>query len=71
MEAVTHTWDIARVIAPGTELDEELAGIVHGIAHQVLPADERGPELPFGPVQPAPEGAGANDRLAAWLGRTL
>ncbi|GAA4997683.1 TIGR03086 family metal-binding protein [Kitasatospora paranensis] len=71
MEAVTHTWDIARVIAPGTELDEELATIVLGIAHQVLPADDRGPDMPFGPVRPAPEGAGANDRLAAWLGRTL
>ncbi|MFD9129078.1 TIGR03086 family metal-binding protein [Kitasatospora sp. NPDC059571] len=71
MEAVTHTWDIARVVDPSAVLDEELAELVLGIARQVLPAEERFPGVPFGPVQPAPEGAGANDRLAAWLGRTV
>ncbi|GAA2743726.1 TIGR03086 family metal-binding protein [Kitasatospora cinereorecta] len=71
MEAVTHTWDIARVVDPGAALDDELALTALAIAEQVLPADERGGDVPFGRVQPAPAGADPTTRLAAWLGRTV
>ncbi|GAA2280499.1 TIGR03086 family metal-binding protein [Kitasatospora cystarginea] len=71
METVTHSWDIAQVIAPEAELDEELALAALGIAQQVLPADRRGPEVPFGAVQPVPADADAYTRLAGWLGRSL
>ncbi|WP_354640162.1 TIGR03086 family metal-binding protein [Kitasatospora camelliae] len=70
MEAVTHAWDIAQVVAPGAALDEELALSVLPVAEQVLPADQRD-DVPFGPVQPAPADADAPTRLAAWLGRTV
>lgn len=71
METVTHTWDLARAVAPGFPLDEELAAFSLDIAGKVLPAEPRGGEMPFGPVQPVPEGSGAADQLAGWLGRQV
>ncbi|MFJ1701999.1 TIGR03086 family metal-binding protein [Kitasatospora sp. NPDC088346] len=71
MEAVTHTWDIAQVVDPSAALDEELALGALGVAEQVLPAEPRGGELPFGPVQPVPADADPYTRLAGWLGRRV
>ncbi|MFG2820210.1 TIGR03086 family metal-binding protein [Kitasatospora sp. NPDC048365] len=71
MEAVTHTWDIAQVVAPATAFDDELALGALAIAQQVLPADQRDENVPFGPVRPAPADATPTTRLAAWLGRTV
>ncbi|MEZ0090209.1 TIGR03086 family metal-binding protein [Streptacidiphilus sp. EB129] len=71
MELSTHTWDIAQVVDPAAELDQELGAVALGIAQQVLPADGRGGDLPFGAVQPAPADADTYTRLAAWLGRTV
>ncbi|MEU6232453.1 TIGR03086 family metal-binding protein [Kitasatospora sp. NPDC047058] len=71
MEVVTHSWDIARALRSGTALDEQLAEVALGIALAVLPADRRGGPVPFGEVRPAPAGADAYTRLAAWLGREL
>ncbi|MEU8527785.1 TIGR03086 family metal-binding protein [Streptomyces sp. NPDC048629] len=71
MEVVTHTWDIAQVIDPEGELDEELGHMALGIAQKVLPAAPRGGELPFGDVQPVPADADVHTRLAGWLGRKV
>ncbi|MFE0193769.1 TIGR03086 family metal-binding protein [Streptomyces sp. NPDC058989] len=71
METVTHTWDIAQVIAPEAELDEDLARMAFGIAQKVLPAEPRGGEMPFAAVHPVPEDADIHRRLAGWLGRAV
>ncbi|MDC7340747.1 TIGR03086 family metal-binding protein [Streptomyces lydicus] len=71
METVTHTWDIAQVIAPETELDEDLAGMAFSLAQKILPAEPRGGEVPFAKVQPVPDDADIHRRLAAWLGRAV
>ncbi|MFF3616275.1 TIGR03086 family metal-binding protein [Streptomyces sp. NPDC002580] len=70
MEAVTHTWDLSEALGRPLGLDPELAEFALAIAARVLPDEGRDdPELPFGPVESAPEGAGAYERLAAWTGR--
>ncbi|GAA2153916.1 TIGR03086 family metal-binding protein [Kitasatospora kazusensis] len=69
MELVTHSWDLAQAVAPGTVLDEELGRVALAFAEQALPAERRGPGVPFGPVRPAPADADPTTRLAAWLGR--
>ncbi|MER8186543.1 TIGR03086 family metal-binding protein [Kitasatospora sp. NPDC094015] len=71
MEAVTHTWDIAQVVDPAAELDEELALLALTVAEQALPAEPRGGDLPFGPVRPVPADADAYTRLAGWMGRQV
>ncbi|MFD5717726.1 TIGR03086 family metal-binding protein [Streptomyces sp. NPDC127036] len=70
MEAVVHTWDLSEALGRPLELDPELAEFALMIAGRVLPEKGReDPELPFGPALPAPEGADAYGRLAAWTGR--
>ncbi|MFJ8041902.1 TIGR03086 family metal-binding protein [Kitasatospora sp. NPDC096147] len=71
MEAVTHTWDIAQVVAPDTAFDEDLARGALAVARQTLPAETRDATVPFGPVRPAPADAGPTAQLAAWLGREV
>jgi uncharacterized protein (TIGR03086 family) len=70
METVAHTWDLARALGRScAAYDPEPVAYALAVAHGFLPADGRGPEVPFGPVQQAPEGADDFGRLAAWLGR--
>ncbi|MEX2971621.1 TIGR03086 family metal-binding protein [Streptomyces sp. C184] len=71
METVTHTWDIAQVIAPEAELDQELGHLAFTIAQKVLPAEPRGDETPFAAVRPVPDDADVHRRLAGWLGRAV
>ncbi|PSJ24771.1 TIGR03086 family protein [Streptosporangium nondiastaticum] len=71
LESVTHAWDLSQALGHQLPLDQELAGLVLGPAQRFLPAERRGDEVPFGPVRPAPEGADAYTRLAAWLGREV
>jgi uncharacterized protein (TIGR03086 family) len=69
MELVTHTWDLSEALGHPLELDPELAEFALATAHRVLPAERRDDSVPFGSVQPAPEGADPYAQLAAWLGR--
>ncbi|GHD71912.1 MULTISPECIES: TIGR03086 family metal-binding protein [Streptomyces] len=70
MEAVTHTWDLSESLGRPLALDPELAEFALGIARRVLPDERRDDEeLPFDSAVPAPEGADAHGRLAAYLGR--
>ncbi|MEV0531759.1 TIGR03086 family metal-binding protein [Kitasatospora sp. NPDC050463] len=71
MEAVTHSWDIARALDSRLALDEQLALTALAIAEAVLPPESRGGPVPFGTVRPAPADADAYTRLAAWLGRAV
>ncbi|WP_030233471.1 TIGR03086 family metal-binding protein [Streptomyces sp. NRRL S-350] len=70
MELVTHTWDIATSLGSGFVLDDALAHTALGIAQAVLPTEQRGGDVPFGPAQPVAEDADVHARLAAWMGRT-
>ena len=69
-----HGWDLARAIGlPTAGLDPELAETLLAQARLAVTADYRGPDgiAVFGPEQPAPAGAPASDRLAAFLGRSV
>jgi uncharacterized protein (TIGR03086 family) len=69
-ELAVHTWDLATALGePTTELDREVAE--HGLAfmRSGLTDDNRG--AAFGPEQPAPAGADAYTRIAAFAGRTV
>ncbi|MFE3633655.1 TIGR03086 family metal-binding protein [Streptomyces cellostaticus] len=71
MEIVTHTWDLAESLGGPRELDPELAEFSLANARRVLPDSRpRDAATPFAARTGAPEGAGAYERLAAWLGRT-
>jgi uncharacterized protein (TIGR03086 family) len=69
-----HGWDLARAIGlPTAGLDPELAETLLAQARLAVTADYRGPDVVavFGPERPAPVGAPASDRLAAFLGRSV
>jgi uncharacterized protein (TIGR03086 family) len=69
----THGWDLARAIGHHTDLDPGLAEDLLVHARAGIPDAFRGPDgvAPFGPEVKAPAGAGAADRLAAFLGRSV
>ncbi len=69
-EIAVHTYDLATALGrPTADLDAEVAerGLVYMQAN--LTADNRG-EV-FRPEQPAPDGADAYQRIAAFAGRTV
>jgi uncharacterized protein (TIGR03086 family) len=69
-ELAVHTWDLATALGrPTGDLDGEVAerGLVFMRAS--LTDDNRGPA--FGPEQPAPAGADAYQRIAAFAGRSV
>jgi uncharacterized protein (TIGR03086 family) len=69
-ELAVHTWDLATAIGrPTVDLDAELAE--HGLVFMRagLTDDNRGPA--FGPERPAPGGADAYQRIAAFAGRSV
>lgn len=69
-ELAVHTWDLAAALHRSTgALDPKPAE--HGLAFMQtnLTDDNRGPA--FGPDQPAPQGADAHQRLAAFAGRSV
>lgn len=70
-DQLTHGWDLARATGQSTDLDPELSAEVR--AGATIPDEFRGQDgvAPFGPAQPAPEGATEADQLAAHLGRTV
>lgn len=68
-EVLAHGWDLAVATGQETELDPELGAYGLEVSRRSLPADGR-EGIPFGPVVPAPAGAGVYAQMAAWLGRT-
>ncbi|MFJ9605413.1 TIGR03086 family metal-binding protein [Kitasatospora sp. NPDC101176] len=71
MEAVGHTWDIARALGSAQPLDDALSHAALAVAGAVLPAGHRGGAVPFDEVRPVAEDADVHTRLAAWLGREV
>lgn len=72
-DTFTHAWDLAKALGRSTDLAPDLAaGLLAGAKASIQEAF-RGPDTkaPFGPEQPAPEGASNADQLAAFLGRTV
>jgi uncharacterized protein (TIGR03086 family) len=68
LDTATHTWDLA--VATG-----QPAALPDGVAEAAMEASQEivSPELRpgrFGPETAAPQGAGATERLVAFLGRT-
>jgi uncharacterized protein (TIGR03086 family) len=69
-EIAVHTWDLATALGRSTgDLDAEVAERGLAFMRASLTEDNRGPA--FGPEQPAPEGADAYQRIAAFAGRAV
>lgn len=69
LEHVVHAWDMSVVVAATPSLDPVLADAVLPLALDMVPADGRGGEMPFGPVVEVPADAPVYDRLVGYLGR--
>jgi hypothetical protein len=69
-EFAVHAYDLAHGIGRATDkLDPEPAVRALALMQQRLTSSNRG--TAFGPEQPAPEGANAYERLAAYAGRRV
>ena len=68
IEFVTHGWDLARATNSSVDLDPELAEIALANAQMLTTQFGRQPGV-FADELPAPEGADAYQRLAAFVGR--
>jgi uncharacterized protein (TIGR03086 family) len=70
-DTFTHGWDLAKATGQSTDLDPETAAELLEIVSPMLPDAFRGEDgqAPFGPVQDAPAGATAADKMAAFMGR--
>lgn len=68
LELMLHGWDVARSIDASTDLDADLAEELLATGRELM---EGRPRTVFGEEQPAPDGATAADRLAAFYGRSV
>ena len=65
-----HTWDLASALdRPTDDLDQDIAARGLEFLRAGLTDDNRAPA--FGPARPAPDGADAYARIAAFAGRTV
>ncbi|MFF3544672.1 TIGR03086 family metal-binding protein [Streptomyces platensis] len=69
VELLAHGWDLARATGAPTGLAPEAAEETLAAARRIYGAAPRTEGSSFAPEHPAPPGAGATDRLAAFLGR--
>ena len=69
-EIAVHTWDLATALGrPTGDLDPAVAESGLAFMRAGLTEDNRAPA--FGPERPAPDGADAFQRIAAFAGRTV
>lgn len=68
-ELTMHSWDLAVATGQPRDFDPELVAFAEG-RFRALPLPRAG-QGPFAPEQPAPEGAGQADRMAAFAGRSV
>lgn len=68
-EFTVHSWDIAHATGRLADLDPELAERALEGFSAFAPPEARSEQGPFSPVVPAPDGADAYTRLAAYMGR--
>jgi uncharacterized protein (TIGR03086 family) len=64
-----HTWDLAAATGQPRDLDPGLVAFADQ-AFRAAPVPRGGPS-PFGPEQPAPDGATPADQMAAYFGRKV
>ncbi|MFF9784441.1 TIGR03086 family metal-binding protein [Streptomyces nigrescens] len=69
VELLAHGWDLARATGAPTGLAPEAAEETLAAARRIYGAAPRTEGSSFAPERPAPSGASATDRLAAFLGR--
>lgn len=69
-ELAVHTWDLSTALgSDSAELDPAVAEVGFAFMDGELTDERRGDA--FKPEQPAPEGANAYERIAAYAGRTV
>lgn len=68
-ELSVHSWDLATALGKADVLNEALATAALPAYMEKVPAEPRGPEIPFGPVVEVGEDATPYERLVAWTGR--
>jgi uncharacterized protein (TIGR03086 family) len=69
-ELAVHTWDLATALGrPTADLDQEVAERGLAFMRASLTDENRSPA--FGPERPAPDGADAYQRVAAFAGRSV
>jgi uncharacterized protein (TIGR03086 family) len=66
-----HAWDVAKATGQSTDLDPAMAELVRRFAHEYVDVGQRRAPDMFDEERPAPAGASAADRLAAYLGRRV
>lgn len=71
VDFLVHGWDIAKPTGQSTDFAPELNETALVMSRQGMAHYDRTENTMFGPEQPAPAGASAADRLAAFLGRTV
>jgi uncharacterized protein (TIGR03086 family) len=73
VDVFMHAWDIAKATGQSTDLDATLSEALLESSKAMMTPERRGEDgkAPFGPEQPAPDGASSADRLAAYLGRQV
>jgi uncharacterized protein (TIGR03086 family) len=67
VEILLHAWDMAQGSGQELKVSDEVVSYIATLAETIVPG---GRGTSFGDEQPAPEGASALDRLAAFAGRT-
>lgn len=68
-ELTVHAWDLAVATGRVSELDPSLAADAMKSARSLIPAEQRGGLVPFGPVVDVAADAGPYEQLVGWLGR--
>jgi uncharacterized protein (TIGR03086 family) len=68
-ELSVHSWDLATALGRTEVLDDALATAALPSYMEKVPAEPRGPEIPFGPVVAIGDDATPYERLVAWTGR--
>lgn len=70
VDILSHTWDLAKATGQPTDFLPELNELALEMSRAAMQGRPRPAEV-FAAEQPAPKGASAADRLAAFLGRTV
>ena len=68
-ELSVHSWDLATALGKADVLNDALAIAALPAYMEKVPAEPRGPEIPFGPVVEVRPDATPYERLVAWTGR--
>jgi len=68
-ELSVHAWDLAMALGTPKVLNAGLATAALPAYMEKVPAEPRGPEIPFGPVVEVGPDAGPYEKLVAWTGR--